>query len=268
MAEQLGFIGAGNMAQAIFKGILKTKKFAATDIHIYDPDGDKLRQLTEAYGVIGEASNIHVCTHVDVLFLCTKPNVYPTIINEIKSAVDVNTVIVTIAAGQSIRRTESRFEKKIHLIRVMPNTPALVGEGMAALTANALVTDAELALVLSIFRSLGKAEIVPETLMDAVTGLSGSAPAFVFMFIEALADGAVQTGMPRTQAYTFAEQTVLGSAKMLLESGKHPGELKDMVTSPAGTTIEGVLSLEANGFRSAVANAVIAATEKSSIMGK
>ena len=150
----------------------------------------------------------------------------------------------------------------------MPNTPALVGEGMAALTANALVTDAELALVLSIFRSLGKAEIVPETLMDAVTGLSGSAPAFVFMFIEALADGAVQTGMPRTQAYTFAEQTVLGSAKMLLESGKHPGELKDMVTSPAGTTIEGVLSLEANGFRSAVADAVIAATEKSSIMGK
>ena len=104
MAEQLGFIGAGNMAQAIFKGILKTKKFAATDIHIYDPDGDKLRQLTEAYGMIGEASNINVCTHADVLFLCTKPNVYPTIINEIKSAVDVNTVIVTIAAGQSIRQ--------------------------------------------------------------------------------------------------------------------------------------------------------------------
>jgi pyrroline-5-carboxylate reductase len=267
MATQLGFIGAGNMAQAIFKGILKTKEFAATDIHIYDPDDDKLQQLTKTYGVTGETSNTNVCTQADVLFLCTKPNIYPTIINEIKSAVDINTVIVTIAAGQSIRQTESRFEKNIHLIRVMPNTPALVGEGMAALSANALVTDAELALVLSIFRSLGKAEMVPESLMNVVTGLSGSAPAFVFMFIEALADGAVQAGMPRAQAYTFAAQTVLGSAKMVLESGKHPGELKDMVTSPAGTTIEGVLSLEAQSFRSAVAGAVIAATEKSNTMG-
>jgi pyrroline-5-carboxylate reductase len=268
MAEQLGFIGAGNMAQAIFKGILKIEKFAATDIHIYDPDAGKLQQLTEAYGVMAEASNINVCTQADVLFLCTKPTVYPAVISEIKSAVKANTVIVTIAAGQSIRQIESRFEKKIHLIRVMPNTPALVGEGMAALAANALATDAELALVLSIFRSLGKAEMVPESLMDAVTGLSGSAPAFVFMFIEALADGAVQTGMPRAQAYTFAAQTVLGSAKMVLESGKHPGELKDMVTSPAGTTIEGVLSLETDGFRNAVANAVMAAAKKSRMMGK
>ena len=160
------------------------------------------------------------------------------------------------------------FGKEIKLVRVMPNTPALVGEGMAAIYPCPEIQPDELELVCKIFNSFGKSEIVTEGQMDVVTGLSGSSPAFIFMIIEAMADGAVLEGMPRNQAYKFAAQTVLGSAKMVLETGKHPGELKDMVCSPAGTTIEGVAELEKAGVRSSIINAVKVATEKSKNMSK
>ena len=171
--------------------------------------------------------------------------------------INENTIIVSIAAGQSLEKMSAAFGKdKIKLIRVMPNTPALVGEGMSAVAPNGNITEEELKTVLDIFSSFGKAETISENLMDTVTAVSGSSPAYVFMFIEAMADAAVLAGMPRKQAYEMAAQAVLGSAKMILETGKHPGELKDMVCSPGGTTLEAVRVLEGHGLRSSVFEAV------------
>ena len=168
-----------------------------------------------------------------------------------------------IAAGQTLSANETRFGKPVKLVRVMPNTPALVGEAMSAVCFNANITPEDRTIVMAMLNSFGKAEEVPEKLMDAVTGVSGSSPAYVYMFIEAMADAAVADGMPRAQAYKFAAQSVYGSAKMVLETGKHPGELKDAVCSPAGTTIEAVAALEAGGFRNTVISAQRACSQKS-----
>lgn len=266
MKKQIGFIGVGNMAQAMIGGIIAQGDYAPSDIHVSKPHLDDLKDYAEKTGVIVEKDNAAVAKAADILFMAVKPAVYPDVSAEIKNVVDFDTIIVTIAAGQSIVLTQKRFGYPIKLMRVMPNTPALVGEGMSAFTPNKNMTPEDIADVKVILESFGKAAQVPESLMDAVTGVSGSSPAFVFMFIEAMADGAVAAGMPRDQAYTFAAQTVLGAAKMVLETGEHPGALKDMVTSPGGTTIDGVLALEADGFRASVANAVITASEKSAAM--
>jgi pyrroline-5-carboxylate reductase len=185
------------------------------------------------------------------------------VIADIMDSVDENKVIVSIAAGKTINWMASEFEKPTKIIRVMPNTPALVGEGCSAVCRNDLVSDSDFHFVIELLESFGKAYTVPETLMDVVVGVSGSSPAYVFLFIEAMADAAVAGGMPRKQAYEFAAQSVLGSAKMVLETGKHPGELKDMVCSPAGTTIEAVRVLEEEGFRGTVMDAVTACIDKS-----
>ena len=183
----------------------------------------------------------------DILVLSVKPQVYPAVIKEIRDEVSSEQIIVTIAAGVSMEAAERQFGKEVKIVRVMPNTPALVGEGMSGLCCNEYVTEEEFDLVHKIFESFGKAEKITENLMDAVVGVSGSGPAYVYMFIEAMADAAVAQGLPRKQAYTFAAQTLLGSAKMVLETGQHPGELKDAVCSPAGTTIEAVNVLEKKG---------------------
>ena len=256
-----GFIGAGNMGRAIIDGILKSKIATPSDITAADANKKSLENLNAA-------DNAAVAKQSDLLFLCVKPQVLYSVIAEIKDCVTENTVVVSIVAGQSIKAIENAFGKKIKLVRVMPNTPALVGEGMAALSPNANVTDTDLKSVLDVFSSLGKAEVVSEKLMDAVTAVSGSSPAYVFMFIEAMADAAVQGGMPRNQAYTFAAQAVLGSAKMVLETGKHPAVLKDMVCSPAGTTIDAVAELEKYGFRSAVIEAMKSCIDKSKELGR
>ena len=172
-------------------------------------------------------------------------------------------MIVSIAAGKTIAAIEDSFGKPVKLVRAMPNTPALVGESMSALCVNQNVTPEELKEVQALFNSFGKSEVISESLMDAVIGVSGSSPAYVYMFIEAMADAAVADGMPRAQAYKFAAQSVYGSAKMVLETGKHPGELKDAVCSPAGTTIEAVAALEAGGFRNTVISAQRACSQKS-----
>ena len=179
----------------------------------------------------------------------------------IKEEVRSEQIIITIAPGKTLAWLRDQFGKDVKLVRCMPNTPALVGEGMTAACPNELISDGDLDKVKGILESFSCVEIVPERLMDTVTAVSGSSPAFVFMFIEAMADSAVCCGMPRTQAYKFAAQAVLGSAKMVMETGKHPGELKDMVCSPAGTTIGGVRVLEQMGFRSAVFEAVKEAEE-------
>ena len=190
-------------------------------------------------------------------------NQIKNIINLVKNFISPEKIIVSILPGKSLQWLGTEIGKPTKLIRTMPNTPALVGEGMTGVCANDLVTEEELQLVLTLLKSFGRAEVVPEYLMDTVTGVSGSSPAYVFLFLEALADAAVAEGMPRKQAYEFAAQSVLGSAKMLLETGMHPGELKDMVCSPGGTTIEAVAVLERENLRSAVIDATRACIRKS-----
>jgi len=263
---KIGFIGNGNMGGAIIGGIIKSGIEAPQNIMVSDINLEGLQNTAQKYGVKISTDNSETAKNSDILFLSVKPNVVYTVIDEIKNCVDSETIIVSIVAGQSIEKLENAFAKTVKLARVMPNTPALVGEGMSGVTANLNVNEEELAKVISIFGSIGKAEIVPEKLMDAVTAVSGSAPAYVFMFIEAMADAAVMGGMPRSQAYTFAAQAVLGSAKMVMDTGKHPAELKDMVCSPSGTTIEAVAVLEKEGMRNAVIKAMKACMDKSSSM--
>lgn len=264
MSKSIGFIGAGNMGGAIIGGIVTNGMTAADNIVVYDKNAEAAAAVAAKYGTKA-ATDISIAAAADIVVLAVKPNVLYDVIAQIRESVKETATVVSIAAGQSIEKIESAFGKKIRLMRVMPNTPALVGEAMSALSANELLDDdsESKADVVKIFQSLGRAELVPERLMDAVTGVSGSSPAYVFMFIEALADAAVLGGMPRAQAYTFAAQSVLGAAKLVLETGKHPAELKDMVCSPAGTTIEAVRVLEERGMRSAVIEAVNACIEKS-----
>lgn len=270
MTAKIGFIGAGNMGSAIIGGIISSKIADKKDILVYDKNPDTLKRLNSEYGINSDAKLSEVCLS-NVLFLAVKPNIIYSVIDEIKGLVDDNTVIVSIAAGQSIEKLENAFAKEnIRIVRVMPNTPALVNEGMSAVSPNSVMQKNEnkqnLDFVMTLLKSFGKAEIVPETLMDTVTGISGSSPAYIFMMIEAMADAAVLGGMPRSQAYTFSAQAVLGSAKMVLDLPNHPGELKDMVCSPGGTTIEAVKSLENDGFRRSIMNAIGACIKKSKSM--
>lgn len=268
MKKTIGFIGSGNMGGAIIGGLVGSALVAPNQVIASSQDNETLQALNEQHGVRIAADNRQVAAESDILFLAVKPNIYNIVIDEIKTAIKENVVIVTIAAGKSLSDIEDRFGRKVKVVRAMPNTPALVGEGMTGICANDVVNVAELTDVKNIFDSFGRSEMVSEYMMDAVTGVSGSSPALVFMFIESLADGAVRGGMPRQQAYKFAAQAVLGSAKMVLETGKHPGELKDMVCSPGGTTIEAVAELEKNGFRSAVISAVQTTIDKSIAMSK
>ncbi|SDB43040.1 pyrroline-5-carboxylate reductase [Pseudobutyrivibrio sp. YE44] len=260
---KIGFIGTGNMGTAMMGGIISSGIVDPEDVMASDIFQAALDKVNEEFSVNTSISNRDVVEFADIVFLAVKPQYLKDAIDGVKDMDFTDKVVVSIAAGQSLERLTSLFGKELKLIRVMPNTPALVGEGMSALSPNDLVTEEESETVLELFESFGKAEIVPERLQDAVVGISGSSPAYVYMFIEALADGAVAEGMPRAQAYKFAAQAVLGSAKMVLETGEHPGVLKDNVCSPGGTTIEAVAALEALGFRNAVIEAERVCIEKS-----
>ncbi len=260
---KLGFIGTGNMAKAIMGGIIQKQIFDPEEMIGSDVSEKGREQVREQYGIAVTAENKEVAEKAEILILSVKPQFYPEVIAEIRDCIKPEQLIITIAPGKTLEWLQEQFGRSVKLVRTMPNTPAMVGEGMTAVCRNEEVTDQELEKVLSILGAFGKAEIVPERLMDVVVSVSGSSPAYVFMLIEAMADAAVADGMPRAQAYAFAAQTVYGSAKMVLETGKHPGELKDMVCSPAGTTIEAVRVLEEKGMRSAVIEAMKACTEKS-----
>lgn len=259
---KLGFIGCGNMAGAIIGGVLNGGLVKPEDVMGSAKTDATLTRVKSAFGIEVTHNNRQVALFSDVLVLAVKPGVMEEVIQDVKDAVDERTVVVTLAAGKTLGWLRETFGKNVKIVRTMPNTPALVGEGMTALCRNEAVSDDELAKVRKIFESCGRTEILPESLIDAATSLSGSSPAYVFMFMEALADAAVMQGMPRRTAYRMAAQTVLGSAKLMLETEKHPGELKDMVCSPGGTTIEGVRVLEARGMRSAVIEALTACGEK------
>ncbi len=267
MNKVIGFIGSGNMGQAMIGGILKAGLVKPEGIIVCDPDTKKLTALEKNLGIRTASKSVDLALQADVIVLAVKPDIYPIVMTEIKDALRPGVLIVTIAAGRSLSEVEGILGKDVKAVRTMPNTPALVNEGMTALCPNKNVTDEELDEVRAIFESFGKAEVIAEKLMDAVVGISGSSPAYVFMFIEALADAGVRGGMPRDKAYRFAAQSVLGAAKMVLETGKHPGELKDMVCSPGGTTIEAVSVLEAEGMRASVLKAVEACIRKSGEMG-
>jgi pyrroline-5-carboxylate reductase len=260
----IGFIGLGNMAKAMIGGMLKQKKVVASDIIGSAHREETEQSIKEEYGIRVCRENKQAAAEADILFLAVKPLIMEQVIEEIREAVKPGAIVVSIAAGKTLSFLQETFHRKdVQLVRCMPNTPALVLEGMTGVCAGDEVRAADLELVLELLGAFGKASVVPERLMDAVVGVSGSAPAYVFLFIEAMADEAVAGGMPRQQAYQFAAQAVLGSAKMVLEMGKHPGELKDMVCSPGGTTIAAVKVLEEMGFRAAVMNAMEACMEKS-----
>jgi pyrroline-5-carboxylate reductase len=253
---KLGFIGCGNMASALIEGILKNGLLLPEEIAAADLNTEALRRSAEKFGIKTFASNIEIAEAADYLLLAVKPQFYENVISEIRENFPEKSVIISIAAGKTLAWLEKKFGRRIRAVRAMPNTPALVGEGMTGLCCGGPVSRSELDFVKSLFSACGKAEELPESLIDTVTAVSGSSPAYVFIFIEAMADAAVAGGMPRAQAYTFAAQAVLGSAKMLLETGRHPAELKDMVCSPAGATIAAVRVLEEKGLRSAVFEAM------------
>ena len=236
MEKKIGFIGCGNMGKAILGGLIASGQVLPGQIWVYTPSPDKVAALRDEFGINAAQSPQEVAQVANIVFGAVKPGIMVKVLSDIASS--------------------------------LPNTPSLVNAGMTSVTPNALVTPEDIADVLNIFRCFGAAEEIAEPMIHPVVGVSGSAPAYVFMFIEAMADAAVLGGMPRAQAYKFAAQAVMGSAKMVLETGKHPGELKDMVCSPGGTTIEAVRVLEDKGFRSAVIEAMAKCMEKSDKMSK
>lgn len=253
---KLGFIGTGNMASAIMGGIIGKKMISAEEIigaDLFAPGREKVK---EQFGIQVTEKNQEVVEKAEVIILSVKPQFYEEVINQIKDCVKKEQIIITIAPGKTLAWLAEKFGKEVKIVRTMPNTPALVGEGMTAMCPNEHMEKEETEYVKRLLESFGRVEVVPERLMDVVVSVSGSSPAYVFMMIEAMADAAVSGGMPRAQAYQFAAQAVYGSAKMVLETGKHPGELKDMVCSPAGTTIEAVRTLEEMGFRSSIIEAM------------
>mgnify|MGYP000005173401 FL=1 len=259
---KLGFIGCGNMANAMIAGIIGNGICKAEEIIGTAKSEASRVRVNKEFGIYMTEDNKEAAEKADVIVLSVKPQFYDAVIKEIKELITETQIIVTIAPGKTLEYLAGAFEKPVKLVRTMPNTPALVGEGITGVCHNNLVTKEELDYICNILSGFGMAQVLSENLMDVVVSVSGSSPAYVFMLIEAMADGAVADGMPRQQAYQFAAQAVLGSAKMVLETGKHPGELKDMVCSPAGTTIEAVRVLEAKGFRSSVIEAMKACVKK------
>lgn len=256
MSKKIGFIGCGNMGTAMMQGILDSGKCEPQDMMISCRTEATLQAKKEQFGIQTSTDNRAVAAFAEVLFIAVKPQFYAEVIGEIKDLLTEEQILISIAPGKTLAWFDEQIGRKLKVIRTMPNTPSMVKAGMMGMCAGDKVTEEEIALVRDICDGFSETEVIPEHLMDVVTAVSGSSPAYVFMFIEAMADAAVAGGMPRAQAYKFAAQAVMGSAKMVLETGKHPAELKDMVCSPAGTTIQAVRVLEEKGMRSSVFEAM------------
>lgn len=261
--KRLGFIGCGNMAGAIIGGILNAGVLKKEEIIAAEIMDAARKNAEQKFGIEMTNDNKKVATGSEIIVLSVKPQFYQEVIEEVRPIISRDTIVLTIAPGFTLDKLAGLFSKGQKIVRAMPNTPALIGEGMTAICPNKSITSAELDWIKKLLGCCGKVEVIKEYMMDAVVSASGSAPAYVYMMIEAMADAAVMDGMPRAKAYQFAAQAVAGSAKMVLETGKHPGELKDAVCSPAGTTIEAVRVLEEKGFRSAIIEAMRACADKS-----
>ena len=265
---RIGFVGAGQMASALLKGILDSGQAKAADCAVFDPAAGAITRIQSlAPGITVAGSNAHLIEQCETVFLAVKPQSLSAIVDSLPPSVGNTTLIVSIMAGVGIQQLEAAFGHD-RIIRAMPNTPALVGCGATAYAATPAVTAAEKQAIQSLLQSVGFVVELPESMLDAVTGLSGSGPAFVFQFLEALADGGVHAGLPRQVAMDLALHTVLGAAELARSTGDHPAALKDRVASPAGTTIDGIQALEAAGFRGAVMNAVSAAARRSRQLGQ
>lgn len=264
---RFAFIGGGNMAEALIKGLLNAG-VPAQHVTATDVLPARCTYMHTTYGVNATSENAQAVYDNDVVVLAVKPQVMSTVLADIAPAVDQNTLVISIAAGITLQSLQQALGEGRRVIRVMPNTPALVQAGAAGISPGQAATPQDVALVEQMFNAVGRAVVVSDDLMDVVTGLSGSGPAFIFAVIEGLSDGGVLMGLSRQTATLLAAQTVLGAAKMVLETGKHPGELKDMVTSPAGTTIAGIQALESGGLRGLMMETVRRATERSEALGR
>jgi pyrroline-5-carboxylate reductase len=263
----IGFVGAGNMAEALIKGLLAAGA-AKTQVLASDHTAERVSYVHAAYGVATTEDNREVVRRADIVVLAVKPQIVPRVLDEIADAVTAEKLVVSVAAGVPIEAIEAHLHQRSRIVRVMPNTPALVQAGAAAIVAGAHATEGDLATARTIFDSVGVSVVLDdEGLMDAITGLSGSGPAYIFVIIDALADAGVRVGLSRDVALALAAQTVLGAAKLLIETGEHPGALKDKVTSPGGTAIAGLHTLEQGGLRTTLINAVEAATRRSRELG-
>lgn len=269
MALRVGFVGSGMMAEALAGGFDKAGVAAFTDMSCIDVNQSRL-DLFASWGVTPCKDNVEVAKRSNVIFIAVKPYTVAKVLNEMREAgaLTEDTLVISIAAGVTLHTLEEAAGPGIPVMRVMPNTPCLVGCVAAAMSAGKACDASHSATTSKLFDAVGKIHQVDEKLLDAVTGLSGSGPAYIFLMIEAMADGGVLAGLPRNIAQDLAAQTVMGAAKMVLETGKHPGQLKDMVTSPAGTTIAGVNELEKHGIRAAYMNAVKAAADRATALSK
>lgn len=268
MDKKIGFIGCGNMAKAMIKGIIGSKIVDKNNIIVSANTQATLDKVEEEYGVVTTLENKKLARDADYLILAIKPHLYERVLEEIRQDIGEESIVISIGAGISLDFLASNLKEGSKFIKTMPNTPALVGQGMTAISLGDNVLEGDIENVLDIFKSFGKVEIIDESLMDGFTAICGSSPAYIFILIEAMADAGVREGIARGKAYKMAAQAVLGSAKMVLETGEHPGQLKDNVCSPGGTTIEAVVSLEASGFRSSIMEAIKVCSQKSKSMKK
>jgi pyrroline-5-carboxylate reductase len=263
----LSFIGAGNMAEAMIRGLLRGNVFAPGDVVASGPRAERMRELADAYGIRTTTNNREAAAS-RIVVLSVKPQILSKVLDEVADAIDAEALVISIAAGVPVAAIQARLPGETRVVRAMPNTPALVDAAATAIARGEHARESDLDDAKRIFDSIGITVVLDESLLDAVTGLSGSGPAYVFLILEALSDAGVKVGLSRRTAQLLAAQTVLGSAKLLLETNEHPGRLKDMVTSPGGTAITGLHTLENGGVRTTLMNAVEAATRRSRELGE
>jgi pyrroline-5-carboxylate reductase len=268
LERTIAFLGGGNMAEALIKGLLRSGTARADAVLATGRRQERLEELRRAYGVRTTLDNLAAVREADVVVLSVKPQILDKLLVQVAAEVDPHKLVLSVAAGVPIAAMERRLGAGARIIRAMPNTPSLVGAGACALSPGEHASEEDLQVATRIFQAVGTTTVVDENLLDAVTGLSGSGPAYIFLIIEALADAGVKVGLPRHTAQRLAAQTVLGSAQLLLETGVHPGQLKDQVTSPGGTAIAGLHTLEAGGLRTTLINAVEAATRRARELGE
>jgi pyrroline-5-carboxylate reductase len=266
--KRVGFLGAGNIGEAIIRGLLQARSVSPEAIYASDARADRLADLVQRYGIRPCRDNMALATEAEVIVLAVKPQILVGVLKEIAPAVGDDKLVISVAAGVPTSTLRAHLPRAERLIRVMPNTPALVLAGVTAIARAAGLRPGDLETAQALFEAVGRVVVLDEEAMDAVTGLSGSGPAYVAIVIESLADGGVKMGLDRATAMTLAAQTVLGSAKLIIETGAHPGQLKDMVASPGGTTIAGIAALEEGGVRRTFISAVERATLRSRELGQ
>lgn len=267
MTRTIGFIGAGNMAEAMIRGLLRGHDFDAKAISASGPREERMRELRDGYGIDASTDNVRPA-QAEIVVLSVKPQILSRVLDEVGDKINPDALVISIAAGVPVSAIQARLASGTRVVRAMPNTPALVDAAATAIAGGEHASESDLSEAKKIFDAIGLTVILEESQLDAVTGLSGSGPAYVFLILEALSDAGVKVGLSRRTAQLLAAQTVLGSAKLLLETNEHPGRLKDMVTSPGGTAITGLHTLENGGVRTTLMNAVEAATRRSRELGE